>query len=514
MAQVVIKDLDKIGVISDVASFQTPPNAWSSARNVSFENGGVTKTGNRSEIMIPSVANVNKIHNKGGKVYYCTANKVYQATGLDNIDISRVGTAYYDTDEWYVTELSNVIVMCNGVDVPQMLRPGDSKLSDITAWGNEGGKTGLAWSTPRIRAYKSFLICLGMIESGDDFSQRIRWSDLAVPNEAPASWDATDTTRSAGFNDLSEARGKPVEAVALGDYMILYTTQEVFLMSYIGGNNIFSFRKIFDNLSILAPECVVPVNGGHFVVTTSDVIIHNGSSWQSVVTDKVKRELFEMIGKADPESVKVQYYPVKNEVWILHPSGRGNVLDRAAVYSLGNGTWSFRELPNVMAISYGRVPNDNDRIIDSQTMLIDTDNQTFNGIGQDFVRGSLFASTLDNTWWAIDEGEDATQTVPCSIVKHNLDFDDWGATATQRKLIKGIYPQFQGHGVVNISVGVSDDPYSAPVWSEAVYFDIEKDKKADFRVTGRYISIRFEGFQSEKWTLLSYAIDGGVRGTK
>lgn len=513
MPQVVITDLDKIGVISDVASFQTAPNAWTSARNVSFENGGVTKTGNRSEIMVPTPENVNKIFNREGKVYFCTKTKIYQATGIANIDISRTGAPYLPTSEWYVTELSNVAVFNNGADVPQVFGPQDSKLSDMPHWGKEGGAE-KTWLTPRIRSYKSFLICLGMIESGDDHSQRIRWSDITLPNEPPPSWDATDATRSAGFNDLSEARGKPIEAMTMGDNLILYTTQEVFMMSYIGGNNIFSFRKIFDNISILSPECVAPVNGGHFVVTTSDIIIHNGSSWQSIVTDKVKRELFNLLGKADPEAVKVQAYPAKNEIWVLYPSGRGEILDRAAIYSLSNGTWTFRELPNVMAISYGRVPGENNRIIDTQDMVFDVDEQIINGIGQDFERGSLFASTLDNTWWAIDEGDDADVTLPCAIIKNNLDFDDWGVEATQHKMIKAVYPQFQGRGIVNISVGVSDDPYSAPVWSEAKYFNIETDRKVDFRETGRYISIRFEGFQNETWTLLSYAIEGSPRGGK
>lgn len=517
MAQVVINNLAQYGVISDIAPFQSPPNAWTSARNVSFESGGVSKSGNRSEVMVPTTEVVNKIYNKSGKVYYTTGKKVYQATGVGNVDVSKGLAEYTATDEWFVTELSNVLVFVNESEVPQMFLPTDSELSDLTGWGvenpSEEGDV-IPWRTSRIRAYKNFLVAIGMIEDGKEYTQRVRWSDLALPNEAPPSWDATDTTKSAGFNDLSEARGKLVDGLVMGDYFILYTTQEVFLVSYVGGNNIFSFRKVFDNVSILAPECAAPVNGGHFVVTTSDVIIHNGSSWQSIITDKIKQNLFSAIGNGDPNKVKVQAYPAKNEIWVLYPSSKGANLDRAAIYNLDNGTWTFRELPSLTAISYGVIPSDDDKIIDTQTQIIDTDDNIINGVGQDFVKGSLFASATDLVWWAIDEGVSGTVNLPCSMIKQNLDFDDWGVEATQHKQIKAIYPQFQGSGVVNISVGIAENPYDAPRWSESVPFTIGSDRKADFRVTGRYISVRFEGFESASWTLMSYGIDGAPRGMK
>ncbi|MCG7387309.1 hypothetical protein [Pantoea sp. ACRSB] len=513
MTQVVIKGLSQYGVITDVPPFETPANAWTEVRNCSFENGGLSKSGTRESVMIPSTDQVNKIYPKNGNIFYSTHDKIYRATGVANIDVSRNTDAYLTADEWFCTELSNVIIFTNDSNVPQMFKPTSNRFEDLTAWGVENGST-VNWRTSKLRAFKNFLIAIGMLEDGVDYTQRIRWSDIALPNEAPPSWDATSTTGSAGFNDLSEARGKLIDGLPMGEYFILYTSQEVFLVTYVGGNDIFTFRKIFDNLSILAPECVAQVKGGHFLVTTSDIVIHNGSTWESIIENKIKRDLFETMSAGETANVKVQAYPAKQEVWVLYPSSKGAALDRAAIYSLNSNTWTYRELPNVTTISYGILPTDNDRLIDLQAMLMDDDPTTFNGVGQDFVRGSLFVNTKELDWWAVDEGSSGSVNLPSIAIKQNIDFDDYGLEATSHKMVKGIYPQISGTGTVFISVGVAENPYDAPAWSESVEFEVGVDRKADFRVSGRYISIRFEAFSKEYWTLTSYGIDVTPRGKR
>lgn len=512
MAQVIVKGLSQYGIITDVPPFETPANAWTEVRNCSFDNGGISKSGTRTEVMIPSAAIPNKIYAKNQFIYYGTSDKIYQSNGKINIDVSRSASAYLADIEWFIAELSNVMIFTNESNVPQMLKPSDTKFADLTAWGIENGTK--SWRTSKIRSYKNFLIAIGMQEDGVDFPQRIRWSDLALPNSVPPSWDATSTTNSAGFNDLSEAKGKLVDAVPMGDYLVLYTTQEVYLMSYVGGNDIFTFRKIFDDLSILSSECAVQVNAGHFLVTSSDIVIHNGSSWTSIIENKIKDDLFVIISSSQTSKIKVQNYPAKQEVWVLYPSTINASLDRAAIFSLITQTWTYRELPNVSAISYGRLPSDDDLIYDYQAYTFDSDLNSFNGIGQDFVRNSLYVATAENVWWAVDEGSGGTTNLPSTAIKQNIDFDDNGLEATSHKMVMAVYPQFRGSGTVSISIGVSENPFDTPKWGNAVPFDVSKDRKVDFRTTGRYISIKFESFGSDYWTLTSYGIDIVPRGTR
>lgn len=512
MAQVVITDLDKLGVISDVASFQTPPNAWSSSRNVSFQDGGVVKAGRKGKVLHNTDKVVNKIYNQQGNLWFTTEDKIWKGNTLGNIDYSKDGGVYVAQPEWYITELSGVMVFSNEANKPQMILSGGTAAEDLTAWGQENGSH--TWLTPKIRAYKNFLMAIGMQEDGTDFKRRVRWSDLALPNTAPNSWDATSTTNSAGFNDLSEAQGNLIDGLPLGDYFMLYTSKEVFLVSYVGGNDIFSFRKVFDNLSILAPECVTAVKGGHFLVTTSDVVIHNGSSWESIINSRVRKELFSAIGKSRGARVKVQYYPAKSEVWILYSASGRNALNRAAVYNVDNNTWGFKDLPEATAVSYGVVPADRDRIIDTQHQIINDDHQLIDNPGQDFIKSSLLVSTENKEWYIMDEGILGSDYMPCSITKSNLDFDSWGLDPTQHKIIQSIYPQFDGNGTVFISVGVAETAFAQPKWTEAKPFVISQDRKVDFRTTGRYISIKFEAFDNSQWSLMAYGVDVKPRGRK
>ena len=509
----VVNNLTEHGLITDVAPFNTPANAWTSARNVSFENGGVVKAGNRTQILTPAVAPVNKTYSKLGKIYYTTQTQILQNTGIKSVNLSHGGGSYSPTEEWFIADLSNVLVFVNPVEVPQMLLPSAAQATDLTGWGWENGMN-IYWRTPLIRAYKNFLVAIGMTEGIVDYPQRIRWSDLAVPNQAPVTWDASDTTKSAGFNDLSEARGKLIDALEYKDTFFIYTSEEVFMMSYVGGNDIFSFRKVFNDVSILAKECVCSVNGGHFVVTNSDIIIHNGGSYTSVITNKIKKELFSNISKGDPDRVRVQSYPAKNEVWVCYPSSPTSSLDRAAIFNMDNGTWTYRELPNFTTISYASFPSESDKIIDSQHQIINTDHSLINGVGKDFTKGCLYAVSDTLEFWAIDDGTYGNSTLPSSVSKQYIDFDEWSVEATQHKLVKAVYPQCQGSGTLWISLGVSESPVDAPTWSTAVPFNIGTDRKADFRVTGRYISIKFESFSPNTWSLLSYGIEGAPRGDK
>jgi hypothetical protein len=45
-----------------------------------------------------------------------------------------------------------------------------------------------------------------MVEGASNFPTRVRFSNLVTANSVPDSWDETDTTRSAGFNDLVQIK--------------------------------------------------------------------------------------------------------------------------------------------------------------------------------------------------------------------------------------------------------------------------------------------------------------------
>ncbi|MDM2738385.1 hypothetical protein OGY35_23825 [Citrobacter sp. Ct235] len=514
---VTVKNLNQFGMISDIPSFETPINAWTTIKNCSLRRGSIGKSGNIIEVMVPSQDTVNKMYPKNGLIYFGTKDKLYVDDGFSNRDVSRT-TAYTTTNEWFFTELSDILIAVNNTNTPQMLKGNASNFEDLTKWGYELGAQH-DWKANKMIGFKNFLIAWGMVEDGVEFKQRVRWSNIALPNEVPNSWDASDQSTSAGFNDLSEMKGESqiIDMVPYNDFLIIYTTREAYLMTYTGGDSIFSFRKIFDNISLISPECAVATPKGHIVVTNDDIILHNTQEITSLIENKIKLELFNVINQGNTKDVLMQYYPAKNEVWVLYPSTINQPLNRAVILSLDSLSWVYRDVNGVTSITYGVIPSEKNKVINAQDYVINTDPRSqvpINGIGQDFIKQSLVVSSANLSFYAVDEGLVTANTLPAMAEKRYMDFDDYGFESTSHKQIKSIYPHVRGEGIINITIGVSESPYIEPTWTKTKQFNIKTDRKIDFRVTGRYISIRFESFDGLDWDMPSFEIElepNGIR---
>ena len=143
-----------------------------------------------------------------------------------------------------------------------------------------------------LRSFGDFLIALNTTEGGSTFPSRVRFSNIALANNAPDSWDASDTTKSAGFNDLSQMGTPIVDGATLGSNFIVYSSDQVWQMEFVGGTFIFNFRKLFQDRGIINQNCVVEVSGKHYVFDADDIYIHDGLSDQSLVDGRIKDYIY------------------------------------------------------------------------------------------------------------------------------------------------------------------------------------------------------------------------------
>lgn len=527
MPKAQIKKLSQYGVISDVEPYELPSNAWTRAQNVSFTDGGVVRVEGMLPFMKPSEGEVMEAYTKDGKLYYTTKNAIYMFNGRDSINLNPVDEpeepepeepeVYSELPEkddltsssdWTVTELSNILIFSSDTLVPKYLPINKLSVKDLPSWDPK-------WRCGNVKSYKDYLIALGTTEQGVYYPQRIRWSDVTMPNSPPLDWDATSTTNSAGFVDLSNTKGRIIDGLELNDNYYIYTEDDVHRMEYVGGTAIFKWRKMLENVGILAKGCVCKVDGGHFVVTRNDVGVHNGNSFKSVVEGSIRKQLFDEIKNSnDYNDVKVVPYPAKSEIWVTYKTAGNLYYNKAAVFHTTSGVWTFRELPDMTAIHYGVVPRDATGFIEDQDMLIDDNNHLINEVGKDFTKAGLFMACKGDTWIAVDEGyaHPTRKNFQCLIERHYLDFDDLGMEPDAMKQVLAVYPQVTGSGTLNVYIGVSDSPYRLPTWSRPYRFDLKRDIKADFRVSGRYVSVKFESLDNSQWKLLGYAVDVQPRG--
>src|SRR3546814_15718720 len=84
-------------------------------------------------------------------------------------------------------------------------------------------------------------------------------------------------------------------------------------MDYIGGNYLFRWRKIYDKVGILNQNCVVQVDGLHYVFDKDDIYLHDGASKTSIIHGKDKDFVFQSLNYRKAWLAFVSHDPRRSE---------------------------------------------------------------------------------------------------------------------------------------------------------------------------------------------------------
>lgn len=551
-----VRNVGSKGVIKDLPSFDLPAEAWSDSSNVRFIAGRVEKIGGFFPVLNEGMPEKTPLailsRNNTQDQIYATNDSIYLVNGQTHLNISKmhtdssgVETEYkYSADPentWYYTTLSNSIVLNTPLENPQGLTPGNANFEDLPGWGSpnkDSPERKIDWKTGRIRAFKNYLVALDLNEGGVEYPQRVRWSDISYVNSLPTNWFQDSATNDGGFNDLSDANGKIVDGLPLRDSFVIYTNQETYLMEYVGGMDIFQFKKLFSSSGILAPECVAEFEQKHFVITKDDIFVHNGSSKEPVASGRVKQYLIDEISSTNPYATKVFAYTPKKEIWITYVGpGQGSEIkgdlewtcNKCAIWNWEWDTWYFTDIPPSFDINLAPPPDTETKNWDEFSEEDDYwdsskwKDEQWSILGKDFVRRIPYIASADGCLYTIDTGEDQVRLIDgeevrrpvvASLTRTHLDMDEMVESIRSHKFIRFITPQFRGTGDVHCYVGGSNNPTQEPTWDNYQLFDIEEDVKIDAFSNNRYPAVRFIDFDKGSWSFQGYDIDFVVEGVR
>jgi len=516
-----VNALGEFGIIKDIFPHELPLNAWSDGRNVSFVDGYAQKTPGYLDVFttlphvpywalpVPKTVTYNWI--------VAGTAKVYVFDGGDYVNITRQ-TASVDVDytgnvdnKWTGCVLGGIPVINNGVDVPQMWIPANTgtKLAALANWPSDT-------RVKVLRGYKQFLLGLNVTKSSINYPNTLKWSHPADPLDVPVSWDETDPSRDAGEYTFSETGDFLVDCVPLRDANIVYKENTTWLQQFIGGNDIFRFSRLFGTFGALSSECAVEfINGQHLVLARGDLIIHDGQTFQSVLSSRWRRWLRSNLNPDAVSRCFVQVYVAREEVWIGLCTGANTFVDTILVWNWREKTFGIREAPLVSFIAAGLVSETSTSDSwNSDNTTWDTDNTSWGTrlYGPDTPSLLMVAPTRTKLA-KIDAATNANGTpLQVRLERTGLGFPrkvEAPPDFTSMKFFRGIYPRIEGtpNGVVEVSLGTQQKIGGEVKWSRTKPYTIGVTKKLDFRGTGRLFGLRFESSSSISWRIHGYDVD-------
>lgn len=537
MAIAPLRGLGDIGIITDREPWDLPPNALSNGSNIRFINGKITKGPVFKGVLNPTATTpvfsytymvpgqndkIGIVNNNGNSYFY--------TNGVETSTTPAVFTPTTSNQPFTFCVLGGVGYLNRNSDVPQYILPAGTQYTKLANW--------TATHTCRsLRSFKNFLVAINVTKAGTNSPQMFKWSDVALYNSIPVSWDPADTTKSAGENTLSEATSALVDGMPLRDMFVIYSQNECFMVQYTGDNNVFNFRKLFDTLGAIGTNCVVEVEGKHYVFGKNDIYVHDGTSFDSIAKDKVKDYIFNNLNMASAEQFYVHYNPLMSEIWFCYVSGDSETYfknttypNKAMVFNITNGTWAPRDLPNVSSMTLASTPQSLTWSADTRTW--DQATSTWYSL-QGQAPKLTFSTSVINTGFGVTAsrlvGFDSPYTgylippvtselnAPSWAYRTGIDFDELGKNIRDYLVIRTIYPQAKEFGnpsILQFQFGASLVPEANITLSTAVTYDPSVDYKVDTMFGGRFLSWKVTDVTPYPFELTGFDFDYSIVGKR
>jgi len=511
MAYVPLRNIGAGGVVTDQDPYDLELTQFPNGNNVSFHEGRVGKALGHSVRASTTAAPTHVqgwVYSGNNTVVIGTLNKIYRYNGSSETNVTKTSdsTNYSNSDRWQSEQIGTAIMMNNGSDVPQFMQPTQNRFQDLTAWPS--GVT-----TQCLKPYKSFLVMAGYESSSSKHPYTVRWSHEYEPTGVPTDYAVNSTTNLAGENTLSGNNGNLIDQLTLNNSQIIYAERGVFAMDFIGAPLVFAFREIFSDDGIINRGACAQFFGSHLVVGHSDIYVHDGNQKRSIVDKRVRRTFFNSL--SDKRSVFCQTITDRSEVWICYAdadAANAQTANRALVYNWAQNAFTFIDLPNLRALTVSEKMNtdggwddvagswgSNSNYWSNSSQSNEAD--AFRVFGAGYGSSKLY--TMNDTHGA------AGNSMNAFLEATKIDLDQVLGKATNTiKQIKGILPQIEGQGFVNITVGTSHSPQDGVSWGSTNTYNIESDHKIDLRSSGRYFALKVESTSaSDYWRITGLDID-------
>lgn len=506
MPVVTVPALGQYGLVADQAAQELPDNAFSAVENMRFRDGSAERfAGHQSIFTTPSVTPyyIAPFSSATARFWiHSGLASTFADDGTTRTDITGTSLTGGADDRFTGGSLSGIFVLNNGIDPPKYWDGNTANnLTTLTSWDAN-------WRAKFVRTFRNYIVYGYPTKSGTAYPHTVGWSAAADPGTLPSTYDTASTTTDAGDVPLGETPDVLVDSLTLGDVHIIYKEQSCYRMEYIGGQQVFAFKRIPGNYGMLARGCAAVTPKGHVVLANGDIVLVDGvGEPQSLLVGRDKKWFFStQLDSTYYARSFVVANPTKNEVWVCYPQVGSSVCNKAFVWNWIDNTWGRRDLPNVTYAASGLLTYPAGLTTDA---LVGTTDSLVGAVdANDFTPSDsrlILASTAPALYLADSTGTYAGTAVSAMLERTGMAFGDPDTV----KLLKSMTPRVNASTgtVLTIQFGASLSAEVAPTWSDAITYTVGTDVKAFGFAQGRYLAYRVSSTSTQPWAVKSVDFD-------
>lgn len=327
-----LRELGYKGVNKDLPPYELEPNEFTTANNVRFWDGTISTHPSARQVTAAkfTATTFNAFLDRDGSPYYsyATSEAAAAGDGLNTTLFVNNGAGFVGADagldisaspNWTSEIFGETIIMNNQIDEPFVFKYGATDFTICDGW--DTGETLNGFSCKAIRKYKNFLVAMNITEAGISNPNRLIWSDESSDNSVPSNWDYQSASSLSGDNTISSDDGEIIDGLELGDAFIVYCTNAIYEMRFIGAPYVMSFRRITNN-GLMNIQSVAAFDNFHFVVGNKEIYIHDGQTVRHIADQRIKSSFFDSIYSVD--SVQCVTVPLTKEVWVKYRDTSGS----------------------------------------------------------------------------------------------------------------------------------------------------------------------------------------------
>ena len=381
-----IEGLDKGGVNLDSPSIQLPPNVFSNARNVRFDDGAIRKFLGHQQIFNRADESLNGDiqaieywPSPIGAIYVVVADDTINLVRLGstgNADVRTIPTTFSTSPTWNFTLFNGgySIIINNTVDTPVHITANQgSQFDSLTATALPG------WTSYRdtdtnplvtsvsagiIISAGSNLVAANLQERDTDnnvirdLRGVVRSSDVAAAGQIPQNWNPYATGVNTADELLLADTGVITAMQSLQGKVFVFTGSSIHQVE-VTGNGLRSI-PITEQYGALNTQSVFEFDGRLLVVGSNDIYIFSGhpSSIESIADGRVRRYFYESLNPIH-QTVFIQRNLQYDEIWVCYSNRQssGGGANEALVFNYRDNTWTIRDMPaNTADTTLGPIP--------------------------------------------------------------------------------------------------------------------------------------------------------------